>query len=133
MSVPSTDDIIISQSYFEFLNKAPSVDVSFHLHQPIKRFKCDSHQLHIFPKLKRLDVCQILPIVSPGMIYWFKMSSITTFLSLYELIGLCNSYTTGCLPVWEIIHELYRVDYFAYRRTNMVLLFHTTYISVDLA
>ena len=33
----------------------------------------------------------------------------------------------------EIIHELKRVDYLMYRRTNMVLLFNTTYISVDLA
>ena len=33
----------------------------------------------------------------------------------------------------EIIHELKRVDYLTYRWTNMVLLFNTTYISVDLA
>ena len=33
----------------------------------------------------------------------------------------------------EIIHELLRVDYLTYRWTNMVSLFYTTYISVDLA
>ena len=33
----------------------------------------------------------------------------------------------------EIIHELWRVDYLTYRWTNMVSLFYTTYISVDLA
>ena len=33
----------------------------------------------------------------------------------------------------EIIHELKRVDYLTYRWTNMVNLFYTTYISVDLA
>ena len=33
----------------------------------------------------------------------------------------------------EIIHELWRVDYLTYRWTNMVKLFHTTYICVDLA
>ena len=33
----------------------------------------------------------------------------------------------------EIIHNLYRVDYLAYRWKNMVKLFYTTYISVDLA
>ena len=33
----------------------------------------------------------------------------------------------------EIIHELKRVDYLTYRWTNMILLFHTTYSSVDLA
>ena len=33
----------------------------------------------------------------------------------------------------EIIHGLLRVDYFTYRWTNMVQLFHTTNISVDLA
>ena len=33
----------------------------------------------------------------------------------------------------EIIHELYRVGYLTFRWTNMVELFYTTYISVDLA
>ena len=41
---------------------------------------------------------------------------------------LCNSYTMGCPPVRG---EL--VDYLTYRWTNMVSLFYTTYISVDLA
>ena len=33
----------------------------------------------------------------------------------------------------EIIHELKRVDYLTYRWTNIVLLFYTTFISVNLA
>ena len=33
----------------------------------------------------------------------------------------------------EIIHELYRVDYFTYRWTVMEYLFFTTYVSIDLA
>ena len=33
----------------------------------------------------------------------------------------------------EIIHKLWRVDYLTYRWTNMVNLFYTTYICVDLA
>ena len=33
----------------------------------------------------------------------------------------------------EIIHQLQRVDYLTHKRSNMVQLFYTTYISVDLA
>ena len=33
----------------------------------------------------------------------------------------------------EIIHEFEQLDYLTYRLTNMVYLFYTTYISVDLA
>ena len=36
-----------------------------------------------------------------------------------------------CLYV-EIIQEFWRVDYLSYRWTAMILLFYTTYISVDL-
>ena len=39
----------------------------------------------------------------------------------------------GYPPVLGDNHELQRVDYLTYRWTNMVYLFYTTYISVDLA
>ena len=54
-----------------------------------------------------------------------------------------KSHTTACTQVivipWffhlyvEIINELKRVDYLTYRWTNIILLFHTTYIRVELA
>ena len=44
---------------------------------------------------------------------------------------LRNSNTMGCPLVCGDNPRAYRVDYFRYRWTNMVLLSYTTYISVD--